>query len=171
MHTNSNEKLSNFVQASLTLTVRATTPLIYKVEENKVSYELDLRTWTCCCREFDLDQIPCRHAVAAISVSCYFKQQGLVETYKEHIIPMPHPGEWNVPPEVSSIICLPPDEVRQAGRPQMSRARSVVENLAAGRRPQVCGRCKGTDHNRKSCKGFISIGDVDLNIPPEGRIL
>ncbi|KAL6495065.1 hypothetical protein OROGR_030747 [Orobanche gracilis] len=115
------EKLSNSVQASLTLTVRATTPLVYKVEENKVSHEVDLRTWTCCCREFDLDQIPCRHAVVAAGlsvydfVSCYFKQQSLVGTYKDHIIPIPHLGEWNVPSEVSSIICLPPDEVRQTG--------------------------------------------------------
>ncbi|KAL6530959.1 hypothetical protein OROHE_014441 [Orobanche hederae] len=100
-------------------------------------------------------------------VSRYFKQEGLVKTSKEHIYPIPHPGEWNIPLEISSIVCLTPYEVRQADRPRMSRVRFVVENLAAGRRPHECGRCKGIGHNKKSCKRFIPIGGVDLNIPPE----
>ncbi|XP_057808559.1 uncharacterized protein LOC131023038 [Salvia miltiorrhiza] len=57
-------KLSNSVQASLPLTVRATTGLVYKVEEDNQQYQVDLQNWTCDCREFDEDKIPCKQAVA-----------------------------------------------------------------------------------------------------------
>lgn len=100
-------------------------------------------------------------------VSHYFKQHNFRQTYAEHILPIPHPDEWNAPHSISSIICLPPDEVRQAGRPRMSRARSAVEDRTTIRRNQVCSRCKGPGHNRKSCTTSIPIGGVDLNVPPE----
>lgn len=100
-------------------------------------------------------------------VSRYFKQDALRQTYAEHINPIPHPDEWNVPAEISTITCYPPEEVRQAGRPRMSRRRSSVEDRATRRRNQMCSRCKGTGHNRKSCIASIPIGGVDLNVPIE----
>lgn len=59
-------KLSTAVELSRHLVVRETTTHMYKVEEEKLSYLVDLQSWTCDCREFDQDQIPCRHAAAAI---------------------------------------------------------------------------------------------------------
>ncbi|XP_057769762.1 uncharacterized protein LOC130989711 [Salvia miltiorrhiza] len=170
-------KLSNSVQASLSLTVRATTGLVYKVEEDDQQYQVDLQNWTCECREFDEDKIPCKHAVAAIRwagnglnvydfVHKYFKQYELTQTYAEHVSPIPHPSEWNVPGDVLSIYCSPPDPetLRQSGRPKMSRTRSTVEGLPSRRR-QVCSRCNGTGHNRKKCTISIPVGGVDLNVP------
>ncbi|XP_057771215.1 uncharacterized protein LOC130991030 [Salvia miltiorrhiza] len=96
-------KLSNSVQASLSLTVRATIGLVYKVDEDDQQYQVDLQNWTCECREFDEDKIPCKHAVAAIRwagnglnvydfVHKYFKQYELTQTYAEHLKDYPHDG-------------------------------------------------------------------------------
>lgn len=106
----------------------------------------------------------CRRAHLSVYdfVSRYYKQQTLLDTYAHSISPLPHPDDWNVPSSISSIIIHPPNINRQAGRPKMSRARSAVEDVA--RRVQVCARCKGIGHNKRSC---TSVNPADLNFPPE----
>lgn len=64
---NTYAKLNLSVQAGLRLQARGNAAThVYKVEKNKITYKVDLMNWTCGCREFDSDLIPCRHAVAAI---------------------------------------------------------------------------------------------------------
>ncbi|XP_057808495.1 uncharacterized protein LOC131022972 [Salvia miltiorrhiza] len=120
--------------------------------------------------EFDLDDIPCRHACAAIRraglqvtdfVGKYFKQSILLAIYMPHIALVPHAMYWNVPESISAYVVKPPDITRHAGRPKMSRARSAVEGSSRSQ-PQVCSRCKGQGHNARRCTSTLAL---DLNVP------
>ncbi|XP_057787342.1 uncharacterized protein LOC131004625 [Salvia miltiorrhiza] len=95
----------------------------------------------------------------------YFKQSVLLATYMERIVPVPHPTYWNVPDEISAYVVKPPDITVHAGRPKLSRARSIVEGPPKSR-PQVCSRCKGGGHNARRCT--VQLLALDLNVPVEG---
>ncbi|XP_057775439.1 uncharacterized protein LOC130994412 [Salvia miltiorrhiza] len=124
------------VEAGRQLVVRGTTTHMFSVEDDHAFYIVDLENRTCSCAQFDLDDIPCCHACAAIRraglqvtdfVGRYFKQSVLLATYMERIVPVPHPTYWNVPDEISAYVVKPPDITVHAGRPKLSRARSAVE--------------------------------------------
>lgn len=99
-------------------------------------------------------------------VSGYYKQQTLLETYATPIAQLPHPDEWNIPSDIASVIIQPPDVTRQAGRPRMSRARAAVEHASTARRVQVCTKCKGIGHNRRSCTSLFPTDAVEFNVLP-----
>ncbi|XP_057791245.1 uncharacterized protein LOC131008379 [Salvia miltiorrhiza] len=159
------------------LVVRGTTTHMFIVEEENTFFVVDLENRTCECREFELDQIPCRHACAAIRrsglnvtdfVGRYFKQYALLETYAARIAPVPHPTSWNVPEGVSSYIVKPPIIKRQSGHPKMTRAQSTVETAvesSSRAKSKICSRCKVVGHNRRKCTASLVLGDVDLNEP------
>ncbi|XP_057803157.1 uncharacterized protein LOC131018454 [Salvia miltiorrhiza] len=177
-------KLHVAVEAGRQLAVRGTTTHMFSIEDDHAFYIVDLENRTCSCAQFDLDDIPCRHACAAIRraglqvtdfVGGYFKQSVLLATYMERIVPVPHPTYWNVPDEISAYVVKPPDITVHAGRPKLSRARSAVEGPpnsgppnsgTPNSRPQVCSRCKGGGHNARRCKA--QVGPLDLNVPVEG---
>ncbi|XP_057803133.1 uncharacterized protein LOC131018428 [Salvia miltiorrhiza] len=142
---------------------------MYSVEKDHAFYIVDLENRTCDCAQFELDDIPCRHACAAIRraglqvtdfVGKYFKQSILLATYMPRIAPVPHPIYWNVPESISTYIVKSSDITRHAGRPKMSRARSAVEG-SSNSRSQVCSRCKGRGHNALRCKAPLAL---DLNV-------
>ncbi|XP_057808425.1 uncharacterized protein LOC131022899 [Salvia miltiorrhiza] len=170
-------KLSLSVESGRRYTVRGTTTHVFKVElENKTTF-VDLQSWTCDCREFDLDMIPCRHACAAIRhanlnvydfVGRYFKQHALLQTYAARVEPVPQPDTWDVPTSVSGYIIRPPVIKRQSGRPKDSRAQSHLEKSSSTTPRQICGRCKGHGHNRRSCAASLPTEDVDPQ-PQKGR--
>ena len=61
------KKLTESIECGWHLTVRGTTsPHIYKVEGQQMTYNVDLQHRTCECRQFEIDQIPCCHAAAAL---------------------------------------------------------------------------------------------------------
>ena len=76
---------------------------VYKVDNERERYVVDLVKRTCSCRAWDLTRIPCKHRVAAIFMNrekpedythpCYYKD-AYVETYKTPIPPMPGQSEW-----------------------------------------------------------------------------
>ncbi|KAK3193329.1 hypothetical protein Dsin_024639 [Dipteronia sinensis] len=76
---------------------------------------VDLTTKTYTCREFDVDQLPCAHALACIRLrgfsfldycSSYYSSAFLVAAYSGKIHPMGQPIEWLVPSDVASrIVC------------------------------------------------------------------
>ena len=71
---------------------------VYKVDNERERYVVDLVRRTCSCRAWDLTGIPRKHRVAAIFINreklkdythlCYYKD-AYVETYKTPIPPMP----------------------------------------------------------------------------------
>lgn len=64
----------------------------HEVEINDVAYSVDMNTWTCCCRNWEMVGIPCFHAAAVIIgrkewvgdyVSDYYTTKTWQETYKK----------------------------------------------------------------------------------------
>ena len=76
---------------------------VYKVDNERERYVVDLVRRTCSCRVWNLTGIPCKHGVATIFVNrekpedythpCYYKD-AYVETYKIPIPPMPGQSKW-----------------------------------------------------------------------------
>ena len=76
---------------------------LYEVGSQYERHVVDLFKKTCSCRSWDLNGIPCKHAITAIYTNietpedythlCYFKET-YMEIYKEVLPPMPGQSEW-----------------------------------------------------------------------------
>ncbi|KAH6756374.1 hypothetical protein C2S53_002673 [Perilla frutescens var. hirtella] len=151
-------KLYRQVEMSHQYGVRCHNAHLYKVQKNDKSFLVDLHMRTCECGEFQLDQIPCSYAAAAIRsavhdiydyVDLYFKQVTLCLAYHDRVRSVPSQDKWTVS---SSFKVCPSKSVPQASRPKEGRYRSAGEGSSTrSRRQQVCSRCGGTSHNRKKC--------------------
>jgi len=154
----------------------------YLVKDSKYDGLVNIEQRTCTCRNWDLDQLPCDHAIAVARYivqfyNCYEHIIGFLLTffiwlmyrftktnfnslcheyystswmqtaYAPSINPVPHPAFWEVPDEVASMIVLPPDSKRQAGRPKEIRTPSAGEF----RRKNNCANCGAEGHNRVRC--------------------
>ena len=122
-----------------------------------ISAQVNLDTRSCTCRQFDLDHIPCAHAIAACrfyNISCYtlcskyFTTKALLSSYSECIYPTGNEIDWVVPNHIRDKVVLPPKTRRPTGRPRKVRIPSGGE----GKRTSRCSRCGQYGHNRKTCK-------------------
>ncbi|XP_010534643.1 PREDICTED: uncharacterized protein LOC104810141 [Tarenaya hassleriana] len=89
----------------------------------------------CNCRVFDIDKIPCNHAIAALHkvgkanvipdlCSPYYTREAWRLAYQETMYPVPNCYEWIIDdPNVVNLVVMPPimDEKRQCGRPKQNR--------------------------------------------------
>jgi hypothetical protein len=123
---------------------------------------------TCTCRKFQLDQLPCRHALAACNLrrsSCYdfcshyYHKETLATAYGSSIYPVGPMEEWDVPDDVQTRVVLPPKGRKPRGRPAKKRKPSKGEEIVQ----QKCGRCGGIGHNRQKCKAPIPLSDQNGN--------
>jgi hypothetical protein len=98
----------------------------FDVFDNDKNGHVNLHKKSCTCREFDLDQLPCGHAIAAASLrgislnslsSKYYTVECLMAAYAEPIYPVGRPAEWMLPTEVRDVI-LPPITRRAPARRQ-----------------------------------------------------
>ncbi|KAH6786768.1 hypothetical protein C2S52_006320 [Perilla frutescens var. hirtella] len=170
------KKLYKQVEMGMAYDVRGNNAHLFKVRKNERSFLIDLQMKTCECGEFQLDQIPCSHAAAAIRsarheiydyVDMNYKQVTLYLAYHEHVCSVPHQEEWTAS---SSFKVCPPKSVPQAGHPKEGRYRSAVEGSSRRpRRQQVCSRCGGTGHNKKKCTAPRQIEDEERDIVGEGQ--
>ncbi|KAK3212694.1 hypothetical protein Dsin_017400 [Dipteronia sinensis] len=105
---------------------------------------VNLSEKNCSCTIFQVDKLPCRHALAAIRYAkkpfpdfcgdCY-KTTSWIEAYSGNIFPVGHPSEWNIPQDVRSKVVHPPPFRAQAGRPKKKRFKSVGEH--GNGRPEI----------------------------------
>ncbi|KAL0847278.1 hypothetical protein Bca101_020524 [Brassica carinata] len=122
---------------------------------------VNLTEKTCSCRRFDLEKLPCAHAIAAAEArkrSCishchrYYRKQYLYNAYSNAV--MPKDDAVPIREEVATKICLPPDVRQPPGRPKKSRHKSILEKVADKKRPRkdhTCRICNQTGHNSKTC--------------------
>ena len=84
-----------------------------------ISAQVNLDTRSCTCRQFDLDHIPCAHAIAACrfyNISCYtlcskyFTTKALLSSYLECIYPTENEIDWVVPNHIRDKVVLPPKD-------------------------------------------------------------
>ncbi|XP_047264759.1 uncharacterized protein LOC107857850 [Capsicum annuum] len=118
---------------SLRMTVKATGSYLYCVYESGRRYIIDIERGTCSCCRYQIDEIPCAHAIALLkSINIDVKEYGrccselyrpntIVKTYELPIIPMPDMKDWIVPDFVDADEVLPPKYRRPHGRPKKGR--------------------------------------------------
>ncbi|KAK0601670.1 hypothetical protein LWI29_026265 [Acer saccharum] len=117
---------------------------------------VDLTSKTCTCRQFDIDEIPCEHALACIRVqrfsyvdycSPYYSSAFLAAAYSGEIHPVGHPPEWLVPEDIASIVVFPPVRRRLPGRPKKNRTPSFGAEVSQS----TCTTCHRNGHNSHTC--------------------
>nr|XP_016513330.1 PREDICTED: uncharacterized protein LOC107830317 [Nicotiana tabacum] len=127
-------ELSNWAEATLeekikpAFTFRALPidQLKFNVKEGGMEFIVDLDKRTCDCSEFQLDEIPCEHAIVAIESDS---------------------TTWVIPDTIKLEITKPPDAKVMLGKRQKNRHVSGTEFKMEPR----CGRCKRYGHNRTNC--------------------
>ncbi|KAL5553646.1 hypothetical protein UlMin_041047 [Ulmus minor] len=135
---------------------------VYTVLDGDKNGVVDLQARTYSCRRFQLEQLPCAHAMIAIRHSkrdvydfCseYYNSSTWKVTYARVVYPLPHQGNWVIPNEVHDIKVLPLDIQSVSGRRRKSRIPSVGENAQCHK----CSHCRQLGHHRKTCQNPIPL--------------
>ncbi|KAH9783654.1 SWIM-type domain-containing protein [Citrus sinensis] len=142
------------------------------VKDGDLNGHVNILDKTCSCREFQLDQLPCEHALAVcryretLSVydmcSRYYSSEAWVAAYAETIYHVGTEEEWEVSEEVQSNEVLPLVEKRKKGRPQKLRIPSQCEEKLS----RKCGRCGSRGHNRLTCSAPIPLSNNEPVVRP-----
>ncbi|KAL5564417.1 hypothetical protein UlMin_027581 [Ulmus minor] len=138
----------------------------FDVVDGDRNYCVDMALWTCTCRKFQLDQLPCDHVLAVVRktpyeaydlCSLYYTREFWHETYRGVINPIPHISSWTTPQQISEFKLQPPDVRTVAGRRRKRRLPSMGEELPTPK----CSRCKERGHNRATCQNPIALHPTD----------
>ncbi|KAL5573602.1 hypothetical protein UlMin_023199 [Ulmus minor] len=115
---------------------------------------------TCTCKKFDLEKLPCEHALRAVGeirenkfydcCSPFYSAEYWRLAYAESVYPIPSQSDWEIPDEIREVVVLPPDlkEQRKRGRPRNNRYRSSGE---LPKWKHKCTKCGEEGHNQKKC--------------------
>ncbi|XP_057791287.1 uncharacterized protein LOC131008423 [Salvia miltiorrhiza] len=132
--------------------------VIHMLEEIRSS--LMVRQNKCSCREWDLTEIPCKHAIAAIRymerdptdfISSYYTVETYLSSYEFGIKPIVGMKMW---PEVEGGVVKPPPKAKMPGRPKKKRVRVPHEKDGRMSKHGVvisCSNCKQQGHNKRKC--------------------
>ncbi|KAH7863977.1 hypothetical protein Vadar_024284 [Vaccinium darrowii] len=139
----------------------------FEVSGSTRQYKVDLEHKICGCRRWDLNGIPCVHAVAAYSLfdkdpldhvhQCYSKETYL-KTYTNMLAPLNGKELWTT---ATTQQMLPPDVCRRSGRPKKVRRREPKEQpidnpdpTRLGRKGSKmrCSKCGVLRHNKSRCR-------------------
>lgn len=159
--------LQERVAYARTLTVQAIDLHRSQVTGTSSLHVVNLTEKTCSCRRFDLEKLPCAHAIAAAEASngktntisqCHphFKRNYLCNSYSTSV--MPEDDALPVSDAVKDKVCLPPVVRQPPGRPKKSRFKSVLEKAVEKKRPRkqhACSRCNQVGHNCKTCPSTV----------------
>ncbi|XP_073304578.1 uncharacterized protein [Primulina huaijiensis] len=108
--------------------------LEFDVRDRGHSAIVDLESKRCTCRVFDIDRIPCAHAIAAswlakIDIydlcSEYYSTMSWCMDYSETVYPVPEENEW--PRNINFPLVLPPLVKKRVGRRKQNRIPSIDE--------------------------------------------
>ncbi|XP_069153707.1 uncharacterized protein [Solanum lycopersicum] len=132
---------------------------IFSVYENGRRYIVCFERKVCCCGRFNLDEIPCSHAIAVLKkknvtdmnpyCSDYYKPDALAKTYEIPMVPMPDKKDWSDPKHVVAETVYPPRYRRSSGRPRKRRRKNADEKISVN--TNCCGQCGQEGHNRRTC--------------------
>ncbi|XP_075475752.1 uncharacterized protein LOC142511124 [Primulina tabacum] len=108
--------------------------LEFDVRSRGHSAIVDLESKRCTCRVFDIDRIPCAHAIAASGLakidlydtcSEYYSTMSWCMAYSETVYPVPEENEW--PRNINFPFVLPPLLEKRVGRRKQNRIPSIGE--------------------------------------------
>ncbi|CAL2246841.1 unnamed protein product [Prunus armeniaca] len=123
---------------------------------------VNLQNCSCTCRKFDLEQLPCKHAIAVCRhlklnpdslASSYYTRATWAAAYAKSIYPVPPQGTWVIPEHLNNIKILPPLSKVMSGRHKTRRIPSKGED----RRENKCSRCGVKGHYRNTCKQSVPV--------------
>lgn len=135
-------------------------------------FVVDLEKRTCSCNFWDLVGIPCRHAVAAITmkgddpslyVHRYYTKVCYQDCYNQIISPINGQNKW---PKTDYPEVLPPQFKRGPGRPKKLRRREPDEDRmengkwSRSHTSSRCKKCLKYGHNKRTCKEGTSVVPV-----------
>ncbi|XP_070005195.1 uncharacterized protein [Nicotiana sylvestris] len=156
-----NKELENNRTLSQKLRVRASTDHIHTVLDGVKGYIVCLENKKCSCGQFQLEELPCAHALAALRhrnetyenyCSPYYTRESLLRTYEIPVNPLPDESKWNVPQHILDEVVNPPTgDKRQPGRPQKERYKTYDE-IKSKKYKVSYGNCGGEGHNKRSRK-------------------
>ncbi|XP_075080608.1 uncharacterized protein LOC142166089 [Nicotiana tabacum] len=156
-----NKELEDNNTLSQKLRVRASTDHIHTVLDGVKRYIVCLENKKCSCGQFQLDELPCAHALAALRhrnetyenyCSPYYTRKSLLLTYEMPVNPLPDEGKWEVPQHILDEVVKPPaGDKRQPGRPHKERYKTFDE-IKSKKYKVSCGNCGGEGHNKRTCK-------------------
>ncbi|KAL3339973.1 hypothetical protein AABB24_028540 [Solanum stoloniferum] len=125
---------------------------------------VDLLDKSCTCKVFDIDKIPCPHAMAALRCqygddygrriyeysSSYYNVEVYLIAYVEEIKPVPSEETWEVPIEIlERKISSPFVEPGKVGRRSSKRHKGIGESFST--KKNKCSLCKRIGHKRTTC--------------------
>ncbi|XP_070032928.1 uncharacterized protein [Nicotiana tomentosiformis] len=107
--------------------VRVSTDYIHTVIDGVKRFIIFLQNKRCSYGQFQLDELPCPHALAALIhrnesyenyCSPYYTRENLLHTYEIPVDPLPDESKWNVSQHITEEVVMPHTGKRQSGRPQ-----------------------------------------------------
>ncbi|XP_023643347.1 uncharacterized protein LOC111831935 [Capsella rubella] len=140
----------------------------FEVKDDVNKFIVDLRKRQCSCCVFDIDKIPCIHAIAAAKRSGrdeneFVDDSHLNDTwfkaYSESVHPNGDVKDWTFPELITNFFCAPPGSKPSSGRPPKKRIRSKGEYGVPGSKSQShkCSRCGQGGHNKSTCRNAICL--------------
>lgn len=108
----------------------------YLVSGGKIDEIVDFCEYSCSCKRFQLDKLPCAHAIAAMDqakltifelFSPFYTWSMCYSAYADTLYQVPHSREWIIPDDISNIVVLPQNVEKRWGRAKSQRIPSVGE--------------------------------------------
>ncbi|KAL5571661.1 hypothetical protein UlMin_021258 [Ulmus minor] len=149
-------KLEQRRDRAQTIAVICADQYTFDIVDGDCNYCVDMALWTCTCRKFQLDQLPCDRVLAVVRktpyevydlCSLYYSREFWHETYRGMIQPVPHISSWSVPSQISTFDLQPSDVRIVARKRRKRRILSTGEDLSTPK----CSHCKEHGHNRTTC--------------------
>ncbi|XP_016483311.2 uncharacterized protein LOC107804018 [Nicotiana tabacum] len=156
-----NKELENNRTLSQKLRVRASTDHIHTMLDGVKRYIVCLENKKCSCGQFQLEELPWAHALAALRhrnetyenyCSPYYTRESLLRTYEIPVNHLPDESNWNVPQHILDEVVNPlTGDKRQPGRPQKERYKTYDE-IKSKKYKVSCENFGGEGHNKRSYK-------------------
>ncbi|XP_057777828.1 uncharacterized protein LOC130996560 [Salvia miltiorrhiza] len=173
-------KLTVELERSRRYEVVAMSPSIFKVKSSNKTFKVNLETQSCTYVKWDMNMVPCSHAVAAIRhigddiskhVGDYYQAAKLREAYSYRVNSVPPLASWMIPANIQGLVIDLPKIGRQSGRPKTTRHRGPTERTtqrqragsenapssSTNRAPRTCSLCGFESHTRDICPYLVSI--------------
>ncbi|XP_009776402.1 uncharacterized protein [Nicotiana sylvestris] len=142
------------------MTVKPSTDYVYVVMDAEQRRNIVcMQKRECPCKRFQVDEIPCPHAMAVLDYthieaskycSAYYTKEYFKKTYEVSVNPLPDETTWDLPTEVLDNVVLPPIVKGKPGRPTKSRRKGLYEYLYT--ETVIYGLCGKQRHNRRTCR-------------------
>lgn len=159
-----NQKVQEDMAKSRNMDVVRSNGNVFEVNYEDIIYVVNIETWECTCRKWQVMGMPCLHALAVIEkiqgwiadfCSKYFTAEYYRVVYSSSIIPIPDAAKPKCisPINFNEMTPTPRRSTRQRGRPKQK----LDDPRLTVKRSLRCSKCQGVGHNKQTCKATLQI--------------